>query len=288
MSTTLSYWRNCMAAEGLSPRTIDERTAFILRMKRGTGADARTVTRRQLIEWMAGQHWAPKTRAHYRSTLHTFFTWLQDEELRPDNPAARLPSIRVPKRTPTPFTVAEINALLNSGVYFKTRAMILLHYAMGLRVSEIARIHSRDVNHVARTLSVLGKGSKPVELPMPDAVWELALQMPAVGYWFPNWNRNAMFEAGEGHILGRSVSDVLSDAIKRAGIHRRPHDLRAATATEMNRHGASAFTTQHAMRHSNMATTTMYTGIDIEQVREGLNLLPRLEMPSVVQRRKVA
>lgn len=277
-----------MAAEGLSPRTIDERTAFILRMKRGTNADAATVTRRQLIEWMAGQDWGPKTRAHYRSTLHTFFTWLQDEELRPDNPAARLPSVRVPKRTPTPFTLVEINALLNSGVYFKTRAMILLHYAMGLRVSEIARVHSRDVNWMARTLSVLGKGSKPVEMPIPDAVWELVLQMPSTGYWFPNWTKNAEFAAGEGHILGRSVSDVLSDAIKRAGIHRRPHDLRAATATEMNRAGATAFTTQYAMRHSNMATTTAYMGIGLEQIRDGLNLLPRPDMPAVVRRGKVA
>jgi site-specific recombinase XerD len=115
------------------------------------------------------------------------------------------------------------------------------------------------------------------------------MKMPRHGYWFPNWNANALYAPGEGHILGRSVSDLLSDAIKRAGLNRRPHDMRAATATEMTRAGVSAFITQHAMRHAQMATTTQYTGVGLDQVREGLNALPKLTVPEVsARRRKVA
>jgi integrase/recombinase XerD len=281
------FWRQYMQAEGLAPRTIEERIAFIDRMCKGAGAGPASITRRQLIAWMAEQDWSPKTRAHYRSTAHTFFTWLQDEEFRPDNPAARLPSVRVPRRQPTPFTIDEINALLESGIYAKTRMMVLLHYYLGLRVSEIAKVHADDINHVARTLTVTGKGGKTVEIPVPDHMWEHVERMPAEGYWFPNWHANKLYAAGEGHILGRSVSDLLSDAIKRAGIKRRPHDLRAATATEMNRAGVSAFITQHAMRHERMSTTTLYTAIDPEQIRHGLERMPLVSCPSVSHRRKV-
>lgn len=284
---TLKYWAACMAVEDLSERTIRERLIFIRRVARET-MPLDLVTRHELISWLAVQNWSNTTRVHYRSALHTFFTWLQDEGFRPDNPAVRLPKVKRRHREPNPFSVDEIQALLECGIYRKTRAMVALHYYLGLRVSEIARVHGADVNWTRRTIATIGKGRKEVVMPVPAAAWPLFLEMPRDGYWFPNRVANRLHPAGAGHILGNSVSTLLGGAIKRAGLVHRPHDLRAATATEMNRAGVSAFVVQKGMRHSNMDTTTRYMGLDVEQIRQGLDQLPAITLPTRSGRRIAA
>lgn len=276
-----------MRAEGLSARTIEDRLGFVSRLERGVG-DIFSVTRHELIAWTSQHDWSNNTRIHYRSALHTFFTWLQDEGFRKDNPATRLPGCRGTKREPTPFTVQEIDQLMNSGVYAKTRAMIALHYYLGLRVSEIARVSGGDIDWDRKLLSTIGKGNKKRDLPIPTHLWEICQAMPRTGYWFPNAQENKHFKAGEGHILGRSVSDTIGDAIRRLGLKHRPHDLRASTATQMHKAGVNAFTIQKGMRHAQMQTTTVYLEIDVELIRSGLDRLPRVSVPSKVNRSRVA
>lgn len=282
---TLNYWTACMKAADLTPKTIRERLIFIRQLARDIDS-LETVTRKELIVWMAAQNWSNSTRVHRRSGLHTFFAWMQDEGLRLDNPAYRLPRVATRKREPNPFTVEEINTLLNSGIYFRTRAMVALHYYLGLRVSEIAAVHGSDIDWAARTLSTIGKGRKPATLPVPAAIWPLFERMPRTAYWFPNRTANKLHPAGEGHIMGNSVSGLIGEAIKRAGLNHRPHDLRASLATEMHEAGVSDFVVQRSMRHSNMDTTTLYLKLRPEGIRHGFDLLPALDMPARSGRRR--
>lgn len=274
---TLNYWTACMKAADLTEKTIRERLIFIRQLARDV--DLETVTRKQLIMWMAEQNWSNSTRVHRRSGLHTFFAWMQDEGFRLDNPAYRLPRVATRKREPNPFTVDEINALLESGIYRKTRVMVALHYYLGLRVSEIAAVNGDDIDWEARTLSTIGKGRKPATLPVPAALWPLFHQMPRTGYWFPNRTKNKLHAAGEGHIMGNSVSGLIGEAIKRMGLKHRPHDLRATLATEMHEAGVSDFVVQRSMRHSNMDTTTLYLKLKPEGIRHGFEALPVINMP---------
>ena len=267
-----------MQAAHLTPKTIRERLIFIRQLARDVES-LDTVTRRDLIHWTAGQSWSSSTRVHRRSALHTFFAWMQEEELRLDNPAHRLPRVISRKREPTPFTVDEINRLLHGGIYRKTRIMVALHYYLGLRVSEIAAVNGDDVDWEAHTLTTIGKGRKEATLPVPTAIWPYFLQMPRTGFWFPNRTANALYEAGEGHIMGNSVSGVIGDAIKRAGLKHRPHDLRASLATEMHEAGVSDFVVQRSMRHSNMDTTTNYLHLKPEGIRHGFDSLPVVDIP---------
>ncbi|MCT9624267.1 tyrosine-type recombinase/integrase [Pseudarthrobacter equi] len=276
-----------MKAADLTEKTIRERLIFINQLARDVDS-LETVTRKELIMWMAKQNWSNSTRVHRRSGLHTFFAWMQDEGLRLDNPAYRLPRVATRKREPNPFTVDEINQLLNGGIYFKTRVMVAVHYYLGLRVSEIAAINGDDINWDTKTLHTIGKGRKPATLPVPAAIWPLFLKMPRTGYWFPNRTRNRMFPAGEGHITGNSVSGLIGEAIKRCGLKHRPHDLRASLATEMHEAGISDFVVQRSMRHSNMDTTTLYLKLKPEGIRHGFEALPVIQIPDRSGRRRAS
>ncbi|QTF71772.1 tyrosine-type recombinase/integrase [Arthrobacter woluwensis] len=281
---TLDYWAATMRMADLSERTIRERLIFIRHMDRETSG-IWAVTKRELIEWMGSMPWSNSTRVHRRSGLHTFFSWMQEEGLREDNPAYSLPKVKMKPRDPRPFQVDEIEALLASGIYKRTRVMVALYYYLGLRASEIAAVHGQDVDWKRRTLYTVGKGAKEAVQPIPESLWAVIQDMPRDGYWFPNHQANKRFAAGQGHITGQSVSAVLGDAIRRAGLKHKPHDLRAATATEMNRRNVSAFVIQEGMRHAHMDTTNHYLKVDIEQIRAGLEVLPRVHMPERSGRR---
>lgn len=286
----LSYWADFMVVQDLTERTVEERVRFIRHVESTTGLSVLELQRLDLIRYLGSDaSWTNSTKVHYRSALHTFFTWLQDEGFRLDNPAAKLPKVKNRKRIPTPFTKDEIELILSSGAYRRTRMMVALHYYLGLRVSEIARVHGRDVNWTNRTLTTVGKGKKRVTLPLNAAMWELAQRMPRDGYWFPNWKANKLYAAGEGHVLGGSVSTVIAGAIKRAGIvGHRPHDLRASTATLQSRAGVDPFIVQKNMRHESMDTTTNYRLVDPDEQRDGFEALPVVEMPLRSQRRRRA
>lgn len=284
---TLAYWTACMKAADLTPKTIRERLIFIRQLARDIES-LETVTRRELIHWTAKQNWSNSTRVHRRSGLHTFFAWMQDEELRLDNPAYRLPRVATRKREPNPFTIDEINTLLHGGIYRKTRVMVALHYYLGLRVSEIAAVNGDDIDWTGKTLSTIGKGRKAATLPVPEAIWPYFLQMPRSGYWFPNRTPNRLFSTpGSGHIMGNSVSGLIGDAIKRAGLKHRPHDLRASLATEMHDAKVSDFVIQRSMRHSNMDTTTVYLKLRPEGIRHAFDALPTISIPERSGRKRM-
>lgn len=286
----LDYWKTWMIAQDLTERTIEERIRFARHVERVTGRSVLKLKRVDLIGYMASDpDWSNTTKVHYRSALHTLFTWMQDEGYRRDNPGARLPKVKGRKRKPTPLTEREIQRVVNGGNYRRTRMMIALHYYLGLRVSEIARVHGRDIDWEERTLTTIGKGKKKIMLPLGEAMWELAQTMPRDAYWFPNWKANKNFAAGEGHILGNSVSTILSRAIKRAGVMgHRPHDLRASTATLQSQRGVDSFIVQQNMRHENMATTAGYRLVAVDEMRDGFDHLPVVQMPQHSNRRKAA
>ena len=251
------------------------------------------VTRIDLINYLGSEavaeRWSRGTRRHYRSTIHTFYTWVQDEGLRADNPAARLPKVTAVDHDPNPVHVNDIARMVASGAYKRSRMMIALHYYAGLRVHEIAKMHGRDVDWNNAILSVLGKGGRIRRLGIGDALWGLMQGWPTDAYWFPNHVANRQFEAGEGHILSNSVSDAIRDAYVRTGIvGHRPHDLRASTATEQLEAGVNSLKTQRAMRHVSYATTERYTRLAIEATREAFNAQPVIQFPDRSGRRRAA
>ena len=226
---------------------------------------------------------APSTRATTRATFLAFYGFIQSEGLRADNPALRLPVVKVPPHRPRPYTQEQIDRLLSTGAYKRTRAMILLAAYQGLRASEIAAVHSDDIDLESGTLKVLGKGGRTDYLPLHDVVRDLAPTMRA-GWWVPARGGR------DGHIKGQSVSDLLTDARERAGIVDKSltgHSLRHACGTELVRRRAHIRAVQELMRHSSLQTTQRYTQVLDEDRRSALSVLPSRAIPTQSGRRQI-
>ncbi|MEV7692480.1 tyrosine-type recombinase/integrase [Microbacterium sp. NPDC089189] len=273
--TYIEYWTAFQYASGSTQKSIRERVYAIRAMLRRTDRTLLTVSRSDLIRDLGRPGIAASTRAGFKSTMHGFFTWMQEEEFRIDNPAVRLPRVRVPKMEANPVTTEDIEHILASGIYRRTRLWVLLYSYQGFRAAEIAAVSAASIDWKrGRILSVNGKAGKEVWRPIHPVVWEqLERWRGADGWLFPSPTREGM------HVTAANVSNVLSTAFKRAGLAHRPHQMRAWFATEMIDSGASTVIVAAALRHSDHQTVQKYVRVKDDAISDAMAKLPLVRVP---------
>jgi site-specific recombinase XerD len=268
-------------AKGLSARTIANREYMLAALSRAA--------RKPLIEIEVvdmrrrlGRGVKTGSMTTERDAFVAFFKFAVKEDLRTDDPCERLDPIRRKKSVPRPYTQAQIDRLLSSGAYWRTRVMILLGVYQGLRAGTIARVHGRDVDLAENLLRVIAKGNKHAALPLHPLIREVALKMPRDGYWFPARGSN------RGHIHSSSVSDLLTRAKKRAGIDDDAltgHSTRHTFGTELVEAGVDIRVVQELMMHESLASTQIYTRVSARKKDEGIRRLPARQLPTRSGRR---
>jgi integrase len=270
-TSAVNKWESQQLAQGLSLRTVEERSRVLRRLRAGTGADPVTVDSATLARWLAGQPWSQSTRATYDSYLRCWFGWVRDEELRADDPMPRRKP-KAPRRQARPVTDAHLRRLLATRMHKRTRVMILLCSFAGLRVHEVAKLRGEDVDLVARQLHVVGKGGVAATIPLHPLLVAAAGTMPRTGWWFPTHVGNRNGPAAP--ILGRSVSSIVGQAMRRAGIPRgTAHRLRHWYATHLVDSGTDLATTQSLLRHASIGTTQLYVLVGESKRVRGVNRL---------------
>ena len=265
----LEEWADWMIAASYAERTINDRPAIIRQLEARISKPAIAATTRDLQKWLATP-WRPSTRQTYVFALRAFYGWLQQTGRRRDNPCDDLARARVPRRRPRPMTDRDFEAVLATRMRESTRFMVLLAAYAGLRVHEIAKGHSDDVDIDNRLLTVTGKGGVTRYIPLHD---ELLPYLDRTGWWFPNPKDNALGPAGTTHVLANSVSGLLSHVITRAGVHGTPHTLRHRFATRLLKAGVDIRIVQELMGHASISTTSLYVAVDLDQTRSAIALL---------------
>lgn len=223
------------------------------------------------------------TRNTIHAALSSFYRFAQVEGYVTVNPMERVRRAKAPRGKPRPLSAEQIDAMLNSGAYANTRAMILLGCYQGFRVSSIARVHSSDIDLDAGTIRTVGKGSKEAILPLHPVIAELSHSMPQNGWWFPARH------GADGPVQPSSVSDLIRKAILRAGIHDpklTPHSLRHSFGTDLVTAGIDIRVIQELMMHADLSTTQIYAGVSDERMRNGVHALPGRPIPARAARRR--
>ncbi|WP_295105740.1 tyrosine-type recombinase/integrase [uncultured Microbacterium sp.] len=276
----IDFWISFQTASGSTPKSIRERVYALRGMLKRTGRTFLTVTRHDIIRDLGRPNIAASTRANYKSLMYGFFTWMQEEEFRLDNPAARLPKVRVPKSEPDPVTTEDIEMILHSGIYRRTRMWVLLYSYQGMRATEIAAVSGSSVDwRNQRILSVEAKNGKEVWRPVHPVVWEHLQTWRTEGWFFPSPTRT-----GE-HVTAANVSNILSKAFKRSGIPHRPHQMRAWFATEMIDAGVPTIVVAAALRHSDTQSVEKYVRVKDDTIADAIRSLPSIRVPETSGRR---
>ena len=150
--------------------------------------------------------------------------------------------------------------------------MLRLGAEAGLRLSEIAAVHSRDVleGDAGPSLIVRGKGDKQRLVPVSGAARE-KIQRYLDDRATKTSASDVVFLNNRGTQLTRvMVFTILREAVHRAGIdkHISPHTFRHSFATHLLEGGASIRQVQEMLGHESILTTEIYTHLEGDHLRD--------------------
>lgn len=215
-----------------------------------------------------------------RSAISTWFAFLQQEGLREDHPAFRLPVSRRSRSLPKMLSEEDVEAILgvpdvSTLPGLRDKCMLELLYATGLRVSELVGLRLSQVDMNAMLVRVIGKGDKERLVPFGEEA----------AAWLDRWmtRRREMKGAAASPFVflsrsGKAMSrqnfwQRLRLYALQAGLRElpSPHTLRHAFATHLLNHGADLRAVQMLLGHANISTTEIYTHVTRARLHELLN-----------------
>lgn len=256
MSVRAAFRRDQLR-RGLGSRTIDERDLVLGGLELHAG-DLLTVTREDIDEWLDSRKLCPRSRTSYLSSLHCFFAWAVDEDLRVDDPTARMRRPRLPRLVPRPMGTEDLRLALKVAPP-RMKAWLALAAYEGFRCLEIANLRVEDVLDLRKPPVIRvssGKGGHQAVLPLnPYTASALRTYgMPKRGYVF-------LTQDGRPY-LPRTVSVYAARYLRDLGINATLHQARHFFGTAVWALTKDLRVTQEMLRHASPATSAGYAAYD--------------------------
>ncbi|NOR72719.1 MAG: tyrosine recombinase [Mariprofundaceae bacterium] len=211
-----------------------------------------------------------------RSSLSTWYGYLQEEGWREDHPVRNLPGMRRGRRLPKELSEKEVELLLTAPetgqpTGLRDRCMLELMYATGLRVSELTGLTLSNIDLQTGIVRVIGKGNKERMVPFGEEA----------EIWLKKWLQKRagiasihLFPGRSGKAMSRqNFWQRIKLYANQAGISPlpSPHTLRHAFATHLLNHGADLRAVQMLLGHANITTTEIYTHVSRARLHDLVN-----------------
>jgi len=272
------------AERGAAHHTIDayrrDLADFAAHLGKGRIEAAAPEDLRRYLARLSSLGLSPRTVARRLSALRQFHKFLMTEGVRSDDPCT---AIDAPRRgRPLPKTLAEdsVGALLAaahadpSPAGLRLTAILELLYAAGLRISELVSLPVGAISRQEPTITVRGKGGKERLVPVGGAARTAIEAYLTVRKTFLPGGRPSRWlfpsSGATGHLTRNRCGQLLKDLAVTAGVDPStlsPHVLRHAFATHLLAHGADLRSVQQMLGHADIATTEIYTHVEIDRLQ---------------------
>ena len=236
------------------------------------------------VAWLHDRNLSPATIARHVVSLKVFFRYLQVEGVLDENLAELLATQKTWHRIPEVLSPQAVDRFLSAptlddAMVHRDRAVLELLYATGCRVSELSFMKLADVHLSDLFCKCHGKGDKQRIVPLArrsaDVVAayvegqriELAKKAGGAADGSPEWlllsrrgrrlRREAIWELTKKYAARADIPSTVS-----------PHTLRHSFATHLLAGGAGLRQVQEMLGHANIATTQLYTHVDISRLRK--------------------
>ncbi|MFL5259669.1 MAG: site-specific tyrosine recombinase XerD [Hyphomicrobiales bacterium] len=268
-------------------RDLGDYASFLDRRKIGL-AEAGPDHLRGYMHALERQGLKASTAARRLSAVRQLHKFLYGEGIARGNPAHAVDSPRLRRPLPKLLSLADVDKLLDCAKARveplegaqrsraeRTRCLLELLYATGLRVSELVGLRTRAVTSSREMLSIRGKGGRERVVPVSGrarAVLEeylasrARLKAAASPWLFPS-------HGGSGHLTRQHFAADLKALAGDAGLdHRRisPHVLRHAFASHLLAGGADLRAVQQMLGHADISTTQIYTHVQADRLKSAV------------------
>jgi integrase/recombinase XerD len=275
-----------MAECGVSPNTLAAYRSDIMRFVRWRKEHAPGPLKAldipvlaKYVESLNMRGLAPSSVARHLASLSTFFRFLVFEGRIPENVARLLVAPAVWDRLPTVLGPQAVARLLetpsaDTRLGRRDRAALETLYATGCRASEVANLKPGDLDLKAGTARCVGKGDKQRIVPLGSRAREalaiyLTSDRPALVARRPQTAE--VFVTRSGRPMSRvELWRIVKKHARAAGLPESvsPHTLRHSFATHLLAGGADLRAVQEMLGHASIATTQIYTRVEISRLRE--------------------
>lgn len=192
--------------------------------------------------------------------------------------------MKVAEKLPVVLSPEEVAEFFRYVGVLKHRAILMLCYGSGLRISEAVSLAAGDIDSERMLIHVHGgKGAKDRYTVLSGRMLLLLRQ-----YWKIQKPRQYLFpgtKAGT-HIQPATIQSLCRDACRLAGIHKTvtPHVLRHSFATHLLENGTDTRAIQVLLGHSQIETTARYTAVTPRTV--GRMVSPADQLPGEILPKK--
>jgi site-specific recombinase XerD len=186
---------------------------------------------------------------------------------------------RAKRKLPVVLDLSEVQSLFAVTKNLKHKAILMMTYSSGLRVSETARLKLTDIDSKRMMVRITqGKGGKDRYSILSQTTLEQLRQ-----YWRKYRPTKWLFEGAkkDNPITTHSIQLLFYAARKRAGITKPAsiHSLRHSFATHLIEAGTSLHHVQMLLGHRSPTTTTVYLHVSRLNLAQVISPLDRTPKP---------
>jgi integrase/recombinase XerD len=275
-----------MAECGVSPNTLaayrSDTARFVAWRKENAPGPLSKVGIRTLtgyVDHLTRCGLAAASIGRHLASLSTFFRYLIFDGKLSDNVAKLLVAPSVWDRLPSVLGPPAVERLLeapdgSTRLGRRDRAALETLYATGCRASEVVGLRPRDLDLTRGTARCVGKGDKERVVPLGSrarSALEAYLTQDRPKLLARHPETEVVFVARSGRPLSRvGLWRIVKTNARLAGLpdHVSPHTLRHSFATHMLAGGADLRVVQEMLGHVSIATTQIYTRVELSRLRE--------------------
>lgn len=178
---------------------------------------------------------------------------------------------------PEVLSESEIALILKAISNIKHKAIIMVIYSGGLRISELRNLKVKDIDSDRMQIRISQAKGKKDRYTLLSKKTLLTLRQYFTEYRPVEW----LFEGeGGGQYADRSIQNILRTAVNMVGIKKRitVHTLRHSFATHLLENGTDLRYIQNLLGHSSSKTTEIYTHITTKGINQIINPLDKFEI----------
>ena len=197
-----------------------------------------------------------------RRIFSSFFSWLEDEDYILKSPVRRIHKVKTAQTIKEILTDEEIEKLRDNTNNIRNLAIVEILSSTGMRVGELVKINTKDIDFQERSCIVIGKGNKQREVYF-DARTKIHLLEYINSRKDTEEALFVSFSKPNKRLTINSIESILRNLGKKCNINKvHPHKFRRTLATMAIDKGMPIEQVQKLLGHTKIDTTMHYAMVN--------------------------
>ena len=275
MSTLRNQMIQQMELKGYSQKTISAYLDSLIALSKHYNTSPDLLSIKQIRDYIHYKLTEKKLSKSWMNQTVSALKILFCEVLKREWNPLDIPRPRREIKLPVVLSRDEVKAIINVTRNLKHRALLMLTYSAGLRLSEVKNLRIGDIDSQRMQVRIVqAKGFKDRWTVLSPVALNMLRE-----YWKRFRPRVWLFETRPGRIMAdKTVQHVFKNALRKSGIKKETgiHSLRHSFATHLMEQGVALPVIKQMLGHKSLRTTSVYLHVQqysVDTIKSPLDTL---------------